>query len=303
VLYTITLTKLKVLNPTTIENINTCDNERADLILLNQHGYEIVGNDPFLNEFPEILDAVPVDEEILIQYCKLERDFGAPELTQGIAEKVATTRPATRIKIAHVETPRGILDGNRWDPKDGVREIFDKTEHETLFEKLAKLLKQIRSEIDEILKTLNPNGVFIDIHTMAPFNRHKVVNVKPDKILEYLDSYLNPTNHGNLRHLDLITAREKQDHIADEQLLESLQHSLRSNSVDFRQNDPYHATIEAASRRYMEQYSGIAIDVPKHWLATNQTMDSVDLENVNEIAKPVTEAICDCLNKKYSKVA
>jgi predicted N-formylglutamate amidohydrolase len=283
------------------------------LILLSQHG----ANEELLRTtHPEFLRYMKEeDREVLESYLRLERDTGATELAYKIAEKMASNY---RVRVVEVLLPRGILDPNRNEER-ALRNVFNpgrKKEAEKLF---LPFHRQIVNDVIVQVAKLSPKGLLFDSHSMAPLNPKSnnpevtvPVEESPGKMNRYIDAWTKSS--GLLRPTDLVTESDDGIHreqVADEMLARAIEKAFAEGDVNVVRNTPYPINPRINTTRYLKMKSGVAMDIPKHLLATDKygnncpkmvqsSLDNlkVSLEAVEAFSKNVVAALMECLNAR-----
>ncbi len=142
--------------------------------------------------------AIPADDETLAAFLGIERDVGSFELAQAVAKILAErTSGAFRSRIVRIGFPRGILDGNRVSDM-AVRNVFQ-PDSDGVTGVLGGIHKRTIADVAQIINDIHPNGMFMDVHTMAPFTPVRTVGETPDGLKDYVRAYTDPRGRGARR--------------------------------------------------------------------------------------------------------
>jgi hypothetical protein len=276
---------------------------RTDVVLISPHDGEWR---PFFELYPELLTICPARKETLETFLKIEEDFGASELVAEIAKYIGKASNNLRIDIIEILLPRSVIDGNRVTEK-AVRHIFNHHDHSDLVHVFQELHRGVVNTIQNYLKELSPGGIVIDVHTMAPYDPNKsnkatateAISETPDNLPLYIDGYINRRKYGQRRVLDLITQTADKETLADLKLAEILEKSLQKYQFTTKRNDPYPYSEYTLSTRYVRQYQGIAIDIPKDYLSIRKAEEEgfdlanleIDFYKLNILAEAIGTAV------------
>lgn len=272
------------------------------LVILCPHDDD---GETFLADYPEILEACRTTREVMERYLTLERDHGSRELSQAIMDTFMHETHGDYQSVLLIDRiPRAILDTNRI-AKTAIRDIFDQKIRPALTKKMYEEHEKVMLEKRRVMGPLGRNGgVFLDIHTMAPYSRGDEVALKPGNmnVRNYIDSYVYAREQGGKRRkLDLITKADPIENVADKRLTDWLKAELTASGVEWDENAPY--TVPMAygilSSYNMLQFNGIAIDVPKDYLTDVRAEDStfdilrrpnIDTGKVQDLAAIIARA-------------
>lgn len=267
----------------------------------------------FLHFNKEIVDACEVDRQTLLHFCAVERDAGSSQLAEMVGEMLA--EHGFHTKVIKVTTPRGIVDANRI-PEKAIRHIFDHEKHAELKEKLLKLHSHIIHDIQEALAKVRKGGVYIDIHTMSPFDPStnegpaEAVIESPDTVVGYIQKYTHPT--GDKRPLDIITSSvvgdEEIDYITSPTLSELLFEHFNKRNIEAAYNKPYFVVPFVQTHRHVvrlqsQDVHSAIVDIPKDILVRNEFYSlepQYDIEGMTVIASAMTDSIVETLQSKKS---
>jgi len=276
-------------------------------VILDQHSSR---GEEFLERYPEIMDSIAVKAECFDEFVNLERDAGAKELAMQIGKIVAEESDGDiGVTIVKSHLPRAVLDTNRVTSK-AVRNVIDYSnlqEFENDFKEIhVGVISEIRRELSCLLYG---SGVFVDVHTMAPYtpgvipqSKTEVLSEKPDNLAHYVRAYVNARRTGRRRFMDLMTALPGMPPLADAVLTAKIKKKLDKSHLKYRENDPYPTGPYIMSTEYMSHFPGITIETPKDYLTETASEKGFDLINpqicpdkVDRIARPIAEAVKRCL--------
>ena len=231
----------------------------------------------FWQQFPKIFECPELakQEKLFSTYLAIEQDRGARDLAEQLAFDLSKELPQGQgVMLIEFNAPRGIVDCGRLKshcirgflPKSLIKiyqqEFFlwQQKAHEDLFIELEALKKN--------------NGLVLDIHTMASYGPESSsrINYQEDlpketwsDLEKYVDIYSRKAT--NLRSIDLITCDEKEVFIADKKLASKISFELK-NSYLVSENTPYEARSYFLMNLLMKKARGLALDIPKHLLAS-----------------------------------
>lgn len=265
----------------------------------------------FLEAFPELMSVVPASREVFGRYLALERDVGSAGLAHRVATRLMREEDVVhRVDVVEVNLPRGIIDGNRVSER-AVRNVFDHAAHPMIVTALQELHHRAIQAVRAVLENLELDGLFIDVHTMAPYSPDcnsqsstEAVGETPTTLEDYIDAYTNRARWGERRYLDLVTCTDRDPTVlAYPPLLDAFTERLGAADIVFRLNHPYPTSAHVLSTRYLERYRGLVIDVPKDYLVAQRAEEGgFDLLNVKpdpqavaRLAAPLADALQACL--------
>ena len=277
------------------------ENKKADVVLLSPHS----GNSRQLVE--RLSGAFADKPDVLDDYLTIDADFGADDLAHAIAQEIAVVGGDLRVDVAQVLYERGIVDPNRV-PSVAVRNVLDyghgglnKDFLRSIHSRTLEIVEKILGQIDET------KGIFLDIHSMAPYSPVNLIGEQPGRLGAYSYPYRNRSQRGGRRFLDLITDIPGQGVIANPIILANVQDSLTSAGQSFRRNNPYpkpgYPAQNIMGTRYMVKHAGLALDYPKDSLTKGVAEDDgwdianleVDGNKVEHVAKILAGAVIQSL--------
>ena len=274
-------------------------------VLLCQHSDD---GENFLRNYPEILERCSASRKALKRYIDLEKDSGSFELSKSIARQIIkVTSGNFEVVIIKSNVPRAIMDTNRVT-RFAISNSFNFFENDELKSEFQRLhfdvIKLIR---EQLFRLLINGGVFVDVHTMAPYSPEVSddseigQSTMTDEFVDlWVNAYVKAPEIGERRYFDLATGYPGCE-MADEDLLNFLVFRLKEAGIEFRYDDPYPAVVDCMVGQYMGEYPGISIDVPKDYLTTTSAeSDDFDLINPKfdnrkliEVAHPIALAVLD----------
>lgn len=256
----------------------------------------------FLQDYPELYEVCQISRVAMKKYLTLEQDHGSGEVTQAIAKifmhETHGEYPTTILKD---RVPRGLVDTNRI-ARTAIRDLIDKEKNPDLTRKLFEEHEKVMLEKRRIMGPLAYNGgIFLDIHTMAPFNRVTNAGLAPGNVDDYINSYIHARAEGGSRRLvDLITKADPFENAADPRLTLELKKTFTEKRIQWDENMPYTVPLSygIVSAHNMLHFNGIAIDISKGDLATPNATDNefdilrpkIDPKKVEIIARAIVEA-------------
>ncbi|MDO8425289.1 MAG: hypothetical protein Q7T01_02130 [bacterium] len=283
--------------------------QRPSVVLLSPHDGPM---EWFVGECPALLAACPADAETLARFCALERDVGATALAHRIAT-LLVERGVVRVDVVEVCLPRGIVDGNRLTER-ALRNIFPADAYPDLVRYLHASHASVLTSVRESLALLSPTGIFVDVHTMAPYtpavdpqSPTETIAEHPDALHHVIETWTNRARWRERRHVDVVTRLSGTDALlADPLLRVALVRYLSEHEVPWRENLPYPTAEHVLTTHYLRQRRGVAIDVPKDVLgatpAEHESFDllapTIDAQRVGRIAEPVASAIIEALGRQ-----
>lgn len=276
------------------------NDREADVVLLSPHS----GNS---RKLLERLDGAFDDSPAVVdEYLRIDADFGADALACGIAREIAVISGDLRVDVVEVLYERGIVDPNRVS-KVARRNVLDYGHLSRHQDFLRQMHYRTLEIVDKVLAQVGrTQGLFLDVHSMAPYSPEGLVGEHPGLLKAYNFSY-GRSRRGNRRYLDLVTSIPRDGIIANPILFERVQSALSNAGMDFRLNNPYpkpgYPAINIMSTAYMLRYPGLALDFPKDMLsegkAEDEGWDIADLKfdgsKVENIAKILADALIQSL--------
>ncbi len=278
-------------------------------VILDQHSCR---GEEFFERYPGIRESLEVTDQCFDDFVNLERDAGADALADRVANIVAEeSNGDTAVTVVKSHLPRAVLDTNRVTLK-ALRSVINYANNRGLETKFNEIHLGVISEIRRQLSTLLYfDGVFVDVHTMAPYtpgviplSQTEVLSEKPDNLAHYMRAYTNARRTGRRRYIDLVTSLPGMPPIANPALTANIKNELDKSHLKYRENDPYPTGPYVMSTEYMSHFPGILIETPKDYLTETQSdHEGFDLINpqicpdkVDRIARPIAEAVKCCLN-------
>ncbi|SMF78190.1 hypothetical protein [Pseudobacteriovorax antillogorgiicola] len=264
----------------------------------------------FFDQFPEIVNHPLIKShwDLFEQYVEIERDKGADQLAHQLGHQLAQRGISSM--VLEWQYPRAIVDGGRI-LSHCLRPCLPPTLQEQLNDRLLGMHKRSLEKLEELHQVINDrHGFVIDMHTMAsfsPMNDGKI-ETKPvsfEGLRAYCQQFTDaPRTPDNLRLFDVITQDEDAREIAHPRLKKAIIDSLNRASIDFVENDPYCADSAFLMNVHLTRCPAIALDLPKHYVASvDNPMDfslpdfNVDSIKVERIAKLIAEATKDALTE------
>lgn len=253
--------------------------KEADVVLLAQH-------DGKSRQLVQRLNGVMLhDSQVYEDYLRIDRDAGTPELAHAIAEKVMHLAGDLRVQVVEILYERGILDPNRIAGLSIRKFLHLETNPE-----LRELMIRLHAQTSIVCNTnladlLGTKGLFVDLHSMAPYDPVNLGEEVPGALHDYNHAYVSRSRRGVRRSLDVITDIPGEKSIAHPVLVENMLARFEAYGVPTKLNDPYPKlgmpVRNIMSARYMEAYPGVALDFTKDSLSKGEAeMDGWDIANL-----------------------
>lgn len=246
---------------------------RADVVLMAQHA----GNSRQL--VAKLNGKVVDDPGVFEDFLRIDRDACTSELAHAIAEQIARTAGDLSVRVVEVLYERGLLDPNR-TAGFAVRNVL-KHEGDTEIMDLMRDLHIKTAEVyNRYLRDVSVSkGLFLDLHSMAPYDPLDLEGEQPGNLVAYNDAYAARSRRGARRSLDLIVGSlDTKTMIANPCLVENVFRRLEAKDVPMKFNEPYPRPGMDISRimsaRYMMEYPGLALDFPKDFCTIDEAENS-----------------------------
>ncbi len=278
--------------------------EHVDCFFLNLHAD--LGVD-FFNLNPDILSAVE-DVDIFEKYIALEADIGTRELSHIAARQLISTHNDLHVAVFDAQIPRGVLDIGRWTAERAIRPIIEYSKHPNIYEELKKKHEIAILNLKHALDTLSDTGIWIDIHSMSPFNPDptRADNSGPDPIKptpatlsEYINVYTSLDNQGIRRRINLAThtIEDPEIQLVDGRLLKSAQNVLNRARFDHAADDPHPMSDAITAAQLMKKYGrGLFIDVPKDFISDYPATWTAEYLTKLDISHPKTQNLSSSIS-------
>lgn len=242
----------------------------ADVVLLSPH----TGNS---RKLLEKLDGAFDDSlSVVDEYLRIDADFGADALACGLAREIAMISGDLRVDVVEVLYERGIVDANRVS-KVARRNVLDYGHISRHQDFLRQIHDKTLGIVDKVLAQVDrTKGLFLDVHSMAPYSPKGLVGEHPGVLKAYNFAY-GRSQRGNRRYIDLVTSIPGEGTIANPILFKNVQNALNNAGMDFRLNNPYpnpgYPAGNIKSMSYMLAHPGLALDFPKDMLSVGTAED------------------------------
>ena len=249
-------------------------------IILDPHGADF---SRFLAMHPEILEHSEIQKELDLfrRYLSIERDLGATELAHAIAQKIATASESG-VEVLSIEYPRGLLDGGR-DENYAMRYALPKSLLEKYSPEWTRLHSATIKKIEDKIITSHQDCLVIDVHTMSKYEFLRFVDGKPisetaawEHLGEYVKAFTEATDSP--RPFNILCRDETDQFTSCPKMVGRLKEKLLAESVRFEEDVPYRIMKRYRSHTYLNMRRGIAIDLPKTFIAKDQ--ESYKLEHL-----------------------
>ena len=282
---------------------------RPQVVLICPHDGE---GPSFVRYCPQLVEACSCNRETLFKYLNIEQDVGSAALSHVIASSLQARRGDFRVDVVELRMPRGVVDGNR-TTETAVQPIFSHAEFPDLCAALRNIHETAVGSVWSVLDQLAPGGVFLDVHSMAPYNPAgdpasptQAVSKSPTTIPQYVEAYVSPSDCK--RPVDIVTMTVSEVTVADDRLAQALAERFKEHGIEYGFNVPYPTDEHIMTTLYMRRYPGNALDVPKDRLVVQQGREAarqlhaltIDPEAVNRLAQPIVEALWQRLQRHGS---
>ncbi len=276
-------------------------------VVLCAHGDD---GQAFQQAYPEILEGCAGNEDLFARYMAIEYDFAATELSHAIADAISAAAEFM-VDVVEARLPRAVIDAARV-PEASVRNVFARGVSEASTDLLRSLHRNAIATAHKTVRSLHPAaGVFLDIHTMAPYSpavvpasKSRAIQETPESLRAYVHAYVK--GDGRHRNIDLITRTSDGERVADMHLVEALSHCLTLVGLRFDLNEPYTSDNDLIAAQLMRERRGITIDFPKDMFCYCDTTRfsffeaTIDESKLQHVARPVASAIVEVLTRTYS---
>jgi hypothetical protein len=281
------------------------------VLLISPHGADAKD---FLEAFPAIaLDArMQAVWPLFETYLAIERDVGADELAHAIAHNLARHYDITA-QVLCLNYPRAIIDGGRV-LDHCLRSCLPTQLFVALKEAFLDIQRRSLARVDELYAELRAGSIqyLIDVHTMASFcpvdgnGTRYILPVSFNRLEDYVTQFIEARDHKYRRSIDLITADEHGQRMADARLVSEIQKALTAESYPQLENVPYCAAPAYLSAQHLKAVPSISLDVPKHILSswaddfTDYQLDEVPLsaEKIDRLGRCLARAIHAAIPQK-----
>ncbi len=286
--------------------------DRPDCLLLCLHsddGIDFYENNPLLRE------ALQDSEGTFKKFLKIEYDFGTRELAHTTAKKlVENSKKKIRVDIFDVQIPRGILDLGRISSEKAIRNVFDFRKNEKILKQLRILHKKTMKNIFKTIKSLKPGGVWLDIHSMSPYDpviQTKVNHLGPDPVIPSagnLENYIKQYTGSSCSHrrinINLATdINETGKNISDKILTSKLNTELLEADLQCQHNSPHAMNLSITAAHIMKNFGrGLLIDFPKDFISKEtgkkalENLDQLEMDQ-NKLLK-ISESLAHGLERR-----
>ncbi|HYX31617.1 MAG TPA: hypothetical protein VE954_00795 [Oligoflexus sp.] len=276
----------------------------ARVLLISPHGADAKD---FLDAFPAIA-ADPQMQSVwplFETYLAIERDVGSDELTHAIAHNLAR-RYDVPCHVVCMNYPRAIIDGGRL-MDHCLRSCLPTALFVQLRDQFLELHRNTLQRAEQLYADLRSDRFryLIDVHTMASFcpidakGSRYILPVSFPRLEDYVNQFVEARDHSYRRSVDLITADDHGQRLADSRLIAEFQHALRAQGYPQLENIPYCASTAYLSHQHMKSVPAISIDVPKHLVSswsndfTDYQLDDVPLsaDKIEQLARCLAGAV------------
>jgi len=262
------MTSYKTIKQTTYGNASKHQIDRILLCLHSDDGKQ------FLNQHKEFLGVIDDSPETFEKYLAIERDIGSDEIARVVATELCKSNSEIRVDVVEVLLPRGIVDVGRVGELRGVRTIFDKKKYKKISALFSTYHRQAHGKITDIFDQLAADGLWVDIHTMAPFSPKIQSHCGPDPLIphpgrlaDYNRAYTHEEYRGEKRSINLATETNENPGVSlvEDNHLRSIESSLLRRNLEHNRNSPHAMTDAITAAHLLKMYGrGLFIDFPKH---------------------------------------
>lgn len=242
---------------------------------------------------------------LVAEYLEIERDVGSAALTQALAARLHALRPALRVVEVRAELPRGLVDCGRV-PGAALRAIVRSCGRSTLPDDLARRHAAAIAAVRGAILSLDPlTGVFLDVHTMAPFDppvartatRSEAIRDDDWSLADYVELWRCAFRGGRARPIDLIVSVAGRP-VSDAALTDALRAALSGKGYDVALDVPYASGDHLVGGWSMQRRRGLVVDVPKSMLTVGLEGHRlrVDPGRVSSLAHDLAVPLVDILD-------
>lgn len=276
------------------------EHRKSDVCLIVQHDGQ---GDNIFQRFKELPGAIAVGAGTFKEYLQLEQDTGSTELAVEISDLLRKQGVIAEVVKANI--PRGLIDPNAPSSRT-VRNVLQRDKRGVLLSKIMVSHAIIMDGIRQRIKALAPNGLVIDLHTMAscdiPANER--VWETPANLRDYISSFeFKPDSKRRVINVATSIAGDPikdggnwpNTVIANKPLTLAIQTSLSEQGYEWHENYPNFIEKDRRSAEYIEG-KGVTIHVPKYLLRdddedNNDGIMAVDPDRVARLAEAIAAGI------------
>jgi hypothetical protein len=254
------------------------------LTIISPHGSN---GEAFLQKFSAINEHPAIRNlgELWQRYLFMEQDGGANALAHALARQLSRRQPNLSCDVVELDYPRGLIDGGR-TAEHCLRSSLPADLAKTYHPLFVQIHRQSLDFFQFLYQSVTPDHLVLDLHTMAsfqPLNGHghpQTIPISWHRFREYCEQFNNsPKTNDNLRAIDIITKAPDGQRIADPWLDQAFWSRLTATEFSLADSTPYAARPEYLMHHHMVNCRAIAIDIPKHLLATTDDPMAFEVDN------------------------
>lgn len=260
---------------TTLTAFGNTSKNRADILILLLHaGDEQAYLDQAHSEVPHI------DKNILEAYMLHEADRGTREVGHLTAEFLVHHDPNMRCDVLEILAPRSFLDPNR--PKHlSTPEFLPVTYWQSLYDEI----------LESIMTSCDRADYILQLHSMCGYDPvFPSLHKQKDITNEALQHFLDHCYSGRERHWDVVDSTTDGVMHAYEPWIESSQRVFGHAHIPLKNNHTYQLIDDYPGTIIMKAHRSILIEIPKTWIATDDTREMIDTSKVILDPKKLTQA-------------
>ncbi len=268
-----------------VDEMGDLSRPQADLLVTTLHG-ESSHEGAVFKEVPGLLDELdPQDQEIFPTYLDLDTDTFSEPIAWEFIQQLLQRRPELRVRWAQVKVHRAVVDCNRANAENAVRNLWlPNGAHQELRTKLSGIHAKVMTELDAAMQGV---PYVFDVHTMYPYSPvepqvsgSQAVLESRGKLGQYVNAYINGRMGGSRRPLDVIYSNGDGVIHSDPKLAGRMLASTQSHGIHSRLDVPYNFGPKAlVSKKLLNGRVGVAVDIPKDLLRDPRDRDPFFCEN------------------------
>lgn len=260
---------------TTLTAFGNTSKNRADILILLLHARDGQAYlDQAHSEVPHI------DKNILEAYMLHEADRGTHEVGYLTAELLIQHDANIRCDVLEILTPRSFLDLNR--PKHlSTPEFLPVTYWQSLYDEMLEGIMMSCENADYILQLHSMCGY--DPVFAGPHKQKQITN-------EILQHFLDDCYSGRERHWDIVDSTCDGVVCAYSPWIESSQRVFARAHVPLKNNHTYQLIDDYPGTIIMKAHRSLLIEVPKTWLANDDTREMIDTSKMIFDPKKLVQA-------------
>lgn len=225
-------------------------------------------------------DLAHINPETLRSYMLHEADRGTHEVGFLSAESITKVDPYIRCDVLEIHIPRAFLDMNR--PKHATTPLFlPKDYWHTLY----------NETMDTIQRACQQSNYILQLHSMCGYNPLFPGPHKQNEINNsILHDFLNHCYSGTERSWDIVHSTIDGQILAHQPWVESFQNVFQSAWITLGNNSVYQLLSGYPGTDIMTNHQSVLIEIPKNWLANDDTKHLFDTSKIVFNPKKIQQA-------------